>query len=105
MPKFHAHLFFEPGDAERARAVGARLGEATTARVMGWLDRPGGPPPRPQVQVELTSIQLGAVVEWLMTNRAGLSVLIHPETGNDLLDHTDHAVWLGTPLALRLDRL
>ncbi|MET3426353.1 aromatic ring-cleaving dioxygenase [Actinoplanes tereljensis] len=59
----------------------------------------------PQVQVELTSVQLGAVVEWLMLNRAGLSVLIHPETGSDLLDHTDHALWLGSPLSLRLDRL
>jgi DOPA 4,5-dioxygenase len=59
----------------------------------------------PQVQVELTSIELGAVVEWLMLSRAGFSVLVHPETGDDLLDHTDHALWLGRPLDLRLDRL
>jgi hypothetical protein len=48
---------------------------------------------------------------WCWTRRAGrpvregLSVLLHPETGDDLLDHTAHAVWLGTPLELRLDRL
>jgi aromatic ring-cleaving dioxygenase len=40
-----------------------------------------------------------------MLNRDGLPVLLHPETGDDLLDHTAHAVWFGTPLELRLDRL
>jgi DOPA 4,5-dioxygenase len=105
MLKFHAHIFFEPADAERARAIGSKLAETTCTNVTGWLDRPGGPLPQAQVQVELTSIELGAVVEWLMLNRAGLSVLVHPETGNDLLDHTGHTVWLGTALALRLDRL
>lgn len=31
--------------------------------------------------------------------------LLHPETGDDLLDHTAHAVWFGPPRELRLDRL
>jgi aromatic ring-cleaving dioxygenase len=37
-----------------------------------------------------------------MLNRDGLVVLVHPETGNDLIDHTTHAAWLGPPLPLRL---
>ena len=61
--------------------------------------------PQAQFQIELTSNELGAVTEWLILHRDGLSVLLHPETGNELLDHTAHAVWFGTPLELRLDRL
>lgn len=105
MPSFHAHVFFDPASPEHARSLSAMLPEATGATVTSWLDRPGGPLPQPQFQVELTSTELGAVVEWLMLNRDGLPVLLHPETGDDLLDHTAHAVWFGTPLELRLDRL
>lgn len=36
-----------------------------------------------------------------MLNRRGLSVLIHPNTGRARDDHLVHALWLGTPLAIR----
>ena len=32
-------------------------------------------------------------------------VLLHPESGNELEDHRDHAVWLGEPLPLNLSVL
>jgi DOPA 4,5-dioxygenase len=40
-----------------------------------------------------------------MLNRAGLDVLVHPETGEDYEDHAYHALWLGRPLALDLESL
>jgi len=33
----------------------------------------------------------------------GLSVLVHPLTGDPLPEHSDFASWLGEPIALRLD--
>jgi aromatic ring-cleaving dioxygenase len=42
-------------------------------------------------------------VPWLMLNRDGLTVLLHPETGDDLTDHTAHAAWFGAVLPLRLE--
>ena len=44
-------------------------------------------------------------VPWLMLNHAGLNVLIHPQGENAYDDHTIHALWLGTPLPLLVDRL
>ena len=38
-----------------------------------------------------------------MLNRDGLTVLSHPETGDDYVDHTDHAAWFGAVLPLRLE--
>jgi aromatic ring-cleaving dioxygenase len=38
-----------------------------------------------------------------MLNRDGLSVLLHPETGDDYRDHGAHAARLGASLPLRLD--
>jgi len=48
---------------------------------------------------------LGAFVPWLMLNRDGLTILLHPETGNDMLDHTAPAAWFGAVLPLRLKAL
>ena len=38
-----------------------------------------------------------------MLNRDGLTVLLHPETGDDYADHARHAVWFGEMLPLRLE--
>ena len=46
-----------------------------------------------------------AIVPWLMLNREGLSVLVHPLTGNDYDDHSLYALWLGTALSLDLEAL
>ena len=40
-----------------------------------------------------------------MLNRDGLSILLHPGTGDAYADHTDHAAWLGSALPLRVDVL
>jgi len=46
---------------------------------------------------------LASFVPWLMLNRDGLTVLLHPETGDDLTDHTAHAAWFGAVLPLRVE--
>jgi len=38
-----------------------------------------------------------------MLNRDGLTILLHPGTGDDYADHADHAVWFGAMLPLRLE--
>ena len=45
------------------------------------------------------------IVPWLMFNREGLNVLVHPLTESSYDDHSKNALWLGTPVALRLDVL
>src|SRR5215207_8429945 len=39
--------------------------------------------------------QFARLLPWLMLNRDPLDVFVHPETGDDLADHRDHAMWLG----------
>jgi aromatic ring-cleaving dioxygenase len=46
------------------------------------------------------SEQFGAFIPWLVINRGPLSALIHPNTGDDLRDHTQRATWMGQPLPL-----
>lgn len=42
---------------------------------------------------------------WFTLNRNGLSVLVHPLTPEGKQDHSDRAVWMGTPVVLDLDAL
>jgi DOPA 4,5-dioxygenase len=56
-------------------------------------------------QVAFAPDQFAQVVPWLMLNRNGLDVLVHPNTGDDLGDHRDRALWLGEKLPLNLEFL
>ena len=53
-------------------------------------------------QVKFGRGEFPKIVPWLMLNRGGLSVLVHPNTGDAYHDHAINALWLGKPLRLRL---
>jgi aromatic ring-cleaving dioxygenase len=76
-----------------------------SANLGRWHDAAVGPHPQSMYQIAFPAELLTSFLPWLMLNRAGLTVLLHPETGNDYADHTDHAIWLGGILPLRLDVL
>ena len=48
-------------------------------------------------QVAFEVEEFPPLVPWLMLNRDGLDILVHPLTGNSLADHTRFALWLGHP--------
>jgi aromatic ring-cleaving dioxygenase len=54
-------------------------------------------------QVAFPGEMLAKFVPWLMLNRDGLTVLLHPETGDNYADHSAHAAWFGAVLPLRLE--
>ena len=104
---YHAHIYYDPA-ATRERATRLRDRVAANfpdARLGRWHDELIGPHLRSMYQVEFPTAMLGSFLPWLMLNRDGLAVLVHPETGDALRDHTEHAAWLGEKLPLRLDVL
>ena len=54
------------------------------AQVGRWHDELVGPHPQSMYQIAFPSGMLAEFVPWLMLNRDGLTVLLHPETGDDL---------------------
>jgi DOPA 4,5-dioxygenase len=56
-------------------------------------------------QVAFLPEQFGKVVPWLMLHRQGLDILVHPETGDDVADHTLHSLWLREKLELNVEVL
>ena len=101
---YHAHVYFD-GPAERATAMWLRDQIAARFPVaLGRVhDRLIGPHAKPMYQVSFAVPVFATLIPWLMLNRGGLTVLLHPDTGNDYRDHTAHAVWFGAVLPLRLD--
>ncbi len=49
--------------------------------------------------------QFQSVVPWLMLNREGVDILVHPLTDDMVDDHSVYALWLGTPVKLKLDTM
>ena len=102
---YHAHIYYDPattrGTAERLRE---RVGTAFPGAKLGrWHDELVGPHPQSMFQIAFPVQMLAGFVPWLMLNRDGLTVLLHPETGDDYTDHSAHAAWFGAVLPLRLE--
>jgi len=103
---YHAHVYYEDA-ATRARAAAIReaLAERFSVVLGRWRDEPVGPHPKPMYQVAFAPAEFARLVPWLALNHQGLSVLIHPETGDDPADHSEHALWLGEKLPLDIEFL
>jgi aromatic ring-cleaving dioxygenase len=102
---YHAHVYYDPaktrGNAERLRErVAKKFPQAKLGR---WHDELVGPHPQSMYQIAFAREMLAEFVPWLMLNRDGLTVLLHPETGDNYTDHSAHAAWFGAVLPLRLE--
>ena len=99
---YHAHIYFlSPEERERALGLREWIGERFPVELGRVHDAPIGPHDAPMYQVAFNSELFAVFVPWLMLNRQQLRVLVHPNTGRDLDDHTVHPLWLGEPLPVR----
>ena len=103
---FHAHIYYGSGTKPAAERLREGIGAAFPAAVLGrWHDEAVGPHTVSMYQVAFEAADFPRLVPWLMLNHASLDVLIHPQTGDSYEDHTEHALWLGTKLPLKLEVL
>ncbi|KAF3890002.1 MULTISPECIES: DOPA 4,5-dioxygenase family protein [Nostocales] len=102
---FHAHVYFDTASYDAASRIREGLDARFDVRLGRWHENPIGPHPKGMYQVAFAPEQFAKVVPWLMLNREGLDILVHPETGDDVKDHTEHALWLGEKLELNIEFL
>ncbi len=98
---YHAHVYFD-GPEQRARAatLRQRIAADFVVQLGRWHEVPVGPHAAAMYQVAFGTAVFAEFVPWLMLERAGLSVLVHPNTLAPRADHLEHALWLGPPLPL-----
>ncbi len=102
---YHAHIYYDPTTRAKADRLRQGIGERFETRLGNWHDEPVGPHPVSMYQVAFAVAEFPRLVPWLMLNRDGLDVLVHPLSGDSLADHTRFAMWLGKALPLRLGNL
>ena len=96
---FHAHIYFDgPAQRETAMALREQIGERFAVALGRVHDRLVGPHAREMYQVAFDVATFGNFVPWLMLNRQGLTVLVHPNTRDSRRDHLVHALWMGEVL-------
>jgi DOPA 4,5-dioxygenase len=103
--EYHAHIYYDPATSRRrAERLRERVAaEFPSARLGRWHDELVGPHPQSMYQIAFPAQLLEKFMPWLMLNRDGLTILLHPETGDNYADHSAHAAWFGAVLPLRLD--
>lgn len=101
---FHAHIYYNAAEVERARALAAAVRERFGVAIGHFHLGPVGPHPRGSVQMTVPTDLFGEVATWLAVNRAGLTIFAHASTDDDRQDHTHNVVWFGPsePLDLAL---
>ncbi|MDZ8056311.1 MAG: DOPA 4,5-dioxygenase family protein [Aulosira sp. ZfuVER01] len=99
---FHAHIYYDTETRDIAGRIREGLEARFEVRLGRWHDQSIGPHPKSMYQVAFAPNQFTQVVPWLMLNREGLDILVHPETGDDVTDHTAYALWLGNKLDLNI---
>ncbi len=98
---YHIHIYYTEAEGPGlARALRDALAARFEVELGMWRKTAGGPHPSAMFQVNFATPRFAEIVPWLMLNRGGLDVLVHPETGDDVADHGDFALWLGRVLPI-----
>ena len=104
---WHAHVYFDAASRDAARALRGTIETELAGRIeLGrFHERPVGPHPMWSYQLAFAPANFPHVVGWLTLNHDALDVFIHPNTGDELRDHRDCALWLGRSHVLNLAAL
>jgi aromatic ring-cleaving dioxygenase len=94
---YHAHIYYDAGTRPIAERLRETIAAKFVVRVGDLSDEPRGPHPISQFAVIIEAPEFQNIVPWLM--------LVHPLTESSYDDHSKHALWLGTPVPMRLDIL
>jgi aromatic ring-cleaving dioxygenase len=104
---WHAHVYFDAATRDRAwtlrEAIAIELAECM--QLGRFHEKPVGPHPMWSYQLAIEPSEFPHVLAWLTLNHGELDVFVHPNTGDELADHRDCALWLGRSYTLDLSAL
>lgn len=103
---YHFHLYYSLEEAQISKAtiILNKLAQEKPGIPIGRIwEKPVGPHPIGSCQVTVEREKFSEMMEWFLANRQELSLFIHPNTGDDLIDHTVHTIWLGNEFSLNTD--
>ena len=103
---YHAHVYYDPvATRDQAETLRTRVAERFSVRLGRWFDRAIGPHGQAMFQIAFRKPLFPTIVPWLMLNHGDLSILIHPNSTDQRLDHLQHGLWLGPQIRVYGERL
>jgi DOPA 4,5-dioxygenase len=104
---YHAHIYYDPATKDRAALLRQWVEQRFPGqmRMGSWHDQPVGPHVQAMYQIAFPPDLLPSLVPFLMLNRMGLTILLHPQSGRPRDDHTLNAVWMGEMLPVKTEVL
>jgi DOPA 4,5-dioxygenase len=79
--------------------------ERFPVRMGSWRDQPVGPHVQAMYQIAFAPEWFPTLVPFLMMNRMGLTILVHPQSGRPRDDHTINPLWMGQVLPVKTEVL
>ena len=98
---YHAHIYYDEATRPVAARVREKIAERFSVQMGRWRDEPVGPHVRAMYQVAFDVPLFASLVPWLMLNREGLTVLVHPNTDHPRDDHVLFPLWMGEVLDIK----
>ena len=98
---YHAHIYYDEATRPAASRVREQIAERFSVQMGRWRDEPVGPHVRAMYQVAFDVPLFASLVPWLMLNREGLTVLVHPNTDHPRDDHVLFPLWMGEVLDIK----
>ena len=102
---FHAHVYFDAITRPTAERIHDALARHSGLEVGPLCEGRVGPHTKAMFQVTIPPEQFATVVPWLMVNRHGLSVFVHPTTDDAVADHDTSPLWMGESLPIDVEGL
>lgn len=101
MKNYHAHIYFNHKQRPIADNLVDQLLKLELPELRLWKihENKVGPHYLPMAEVHFSEGIMNAVVNCLKEFSAGLSILIHEDSGDDFKDH-ENPIWIGTPLPI-----
>lgn len=91
---YHAHIYFDEDTYEKAALIRRWTAERFPVELGNWNLEPRGPHVTPSFYFGFTNDLLPVLVPWLQLNSLGLTILLHPNTGDERADHLYYALWV-----------
>jgi aromatic ring-cleaving dioxygenase len=102
---YHIHVYFDPESRERAALLREWVEQRFAVRMGRWHEVPVGPHVQAMYQIQFTPDLFPSLVPFVMMNRMGLTILLHPQSGRPRDDHTVNATWMGAVLPVKTEVL
>lgn len=104
---YHVHIYFDHGSSsEKDACILTEHAQAVSGELINEIiryDELVGPHTKPNYALHIKKAGFAEIVGDLQLYNNGLSILIHPETGDDEVDHADRAMWIGKPVELNME--